>query len=66
MKVERFITTIQWGSGIHYIADTYPNEEQAAYSKEYHQKRVDGIRKRNGKGAKPTVRTWKLMEELDV
>ena len=63
MEIKKFITTIQWGKGMHYIASTCDTEERANELVLYHNKRCAKKELKNARGAKATVRAWKLVEE---
>lgn len=63
MNIESFIITIQWGKGLHYIAGTCTTEKDAKGIVIYHRKRCDDMRLKRFRGAKATVRSWKLIEE---
>lgn len=63
MDIKKFITTIQWGKGMHYIASTCSTEERASELVTYHKKRCEKKELKNTRGAKATVRSWKLVEE---
>lgn len=62
MEIKNYITTIQWGKGLHYIVETYNDERQIEYSIKYHKKRTHNQTK-GKKGAKATVRAWKRVDE---
>ena len=63
MNIESFIITIQWGKGMHYIAGTCTTEKRAKETAAYHRKRCDDMQLKRTRGAKATVRSWKLIEE---
>lgn len=63
MNIESFIITIQWGKGLHYIVGTCATEKRAKETAAYHRKRCDNIKLKSSRGAKATVRSWKLLEE---
>ena len=63
MNIESFIITIQWGKGLHYIADTCLTEKRAKELELFHRKRCDNMKIKKTRGAKATVRAWKLIEE---
>ena len=63
MNIESFIITIQWGKGMHYIASTCKTDIRAKELVLYHKKRCDKKELINKRGAKATVRSWKLIEE---
>jgi len=61
MNIETFIITIQWGKGMHYIASTCKTEKKASELVTYHKNRCDKKELKNVRGAKATVRSWKLI-----
>lgn len=63
MEIKKFITTIQWGKGMHYIADTFEDENQIEHSINFHKKSCERIKAHSKKSPKATVRAWKLIEE---
>ena len=63
MNIEKYIITIQWGKGLHYIASTCDNEKRAKELEMFHRKRCDNMKLKKSRGAKATVRSWKLLEE---
>ena len=63
MNIESFIITIQWGKGLHYISDTCTTENRAKELELFHRKRCDNMKLKKTRGAKATVRSWKLIEE---
>ena len=63
MNIEKYIITIQWGKGLHYIASTCDNEKRAKELEMFHHKRCDNMKLKKSRGAKATVRAWKLLEE---
>jgi len=63
MNIETFIITIQWGKGMHYIASTCNTSKRASELIMFHKKRCDKIYLKANRGAKATVRSWKLVEE---
>jgi len=63
MDIEQFIITIQWGKGMHYIASTCATSERAKELLLFHKKHCDKKNFINKRGAKATVRSWKLVEE---
>ena len=63
MNIESFIITIQWGKGMHYIASTCDTAIRASELVTYHKKRCDKKELRASRGAKATVRSWKMIEE---
>lgn len=64
MNIQKFIITIQWGKGMHYIASTCNTEVRANELLAYHKGRCDKKELKNSRGAKATVRAWKIYEEL--
>jgi hypothetical protein len=63
MLLEKFIITIQWGKGLHYIASTCTTEKRAQELLLFQRKRCDDMKKKKPRGAKAIVRSWKLLEE---
>lgn len=63
MNIEPFIITIQWGKGMHYIASTCKTDIRAEELVTYHKKRCDKKELNIKRGAKATVRSWKMIEE---
>lgn len=63
MEIQKFIITIQWGKGMHYIASTCENEKRAAELVAFHTGRCDKKKIKTARGAKATVRSWKLVTE---
>lgn len=64
MNIQKFIITIQWGKGMHYIASTCDTSDRANKLVTYHKGRCDKKELKNSRGAKATVRSWQLCEEL--
>jgi len=63
VNIETFIITIQWGKGMHYIASTCKTEKRANELVVFHREQCNKTRIRYKRGAKATVRSWKLIEE---
>lgn len=63
MNIQKFIITIQWGKGMHYIASTCDTSDRANKLVAYHKGRCDKKELKNSRGAKATVRSWQLCEE---
>ncbi len=63
MKINKFLVTVQWGGGPHYIRSSPLTEEECKEMILLHQKQADVTRRRYRRGAFPKVRGWKLMED---
>jgi hypothetical protein len=63
MNIEKFIVTIQWGKGLHYIVSTCTTEKRVQELITFHRKRCDNIKLKKSRGSKAIVRSWKLLEE---
>ena len=61
MKILDCIVTIQWGQGMHYVTSTHDHIKEATASAVEQRQRVNS--RLSKRGAKPTVRTWKIVEE---
>lgn len=61
MNIQDFIITIQWGKGMHYIASTCATEKRASELVAFHTGRCDKQKIKTSRGAKATVRAWKLV-----
>jgi len=63
MEIQKFIITIQWGKGMHYVASTCATEKRAAELVAYHTGRCDKLKLKTRRGAKATIRSWQLVTE---
>lgn len=64
MNIEKFIITVQWGKGMHYITGTCSTLDRASKLVAFHKGRCDKKEIKNARGAKATVRSWQLLEEI--
>ena len=60
MKLKEFIVTIQWGSGMRYILDSFDTLKQSESSKKTCMNRLQKTGSK--RGAKPTVKIYKEIE----
>jgi hypothetical protein len=63
MEIQKYIITIQWGKGMHYIAATCGTEKRASELVAFHSGRCDKKELKSSRGAKATVRAWQLVTE---
>ena len=61
MEIQKYIITIQWGKGMHYVASTCATEKRAAELVAYHTVRCDKLKLKKSRGSKATVRAWQLI-----